>query len=85
MPYVKYTDFNYKLEVPKQLKQPQQFTVVLKRLCQYLLFVCLSIIETSHNEIYFFPGFAKKKKKKIPGVSYHERENYHVYYVATYQ
>lgn len=64
MPYVKYTDFNYKLEVPKQLKQPQQFTVVLKRLCQYLLFVCLSIIETSHDEIYFFPGFAKKKKKK---------------------
>lgn len=63
MPYVKYTDFNYKLEVPKQLKQPQQFTVVLKRLCQYLLFVCLSIIETSHDEIYFFPGFAKKKKK----------------------
>lgn len=63
MPYVKYTDFNYKLEVPKQLKQPQQFTVVLKRLCQYLLFVCLSIIETSHDEIYFFPGFGKKKKK----------------------
>lgn len=84
MPYVKYTDFNYKLEVPKQLKQPQQFTVVLKRLCQYLLFVCLSIIETSHDEIYFFPGFGKKKKKRFLE-SVTMRENYHVYYVATYQ
>lgn len=73
MPYVKYTDFNYKLEVPKQLKQPQQFTVVLKRLCQYLLFVCLSIIETSHDEIYFFPGFAKKKKRFLESVTMREK------------
>lgn len=39
-----------------------------------------------HTMKYIFSlDLPKKKKKEIPGVSYHERENYHVYYVATYQ
>lgn len=61
MPYVKYTDFNYKLQVPKQLKQPQQFTVVLTRLCQYLLFV--SPLLRPHMMKYIFSWICQKKKK----------------------